>query len=52
MKDFLKPTKAMDIYCEHAYFMRNVKERLLGRWFMIPDRILAVCREMKNTGNI
>lgn len=41
----------MEIYCQHIYFIRNIKEMSLGRRVIIPDGILDLYKEMKSTGN-
>lgn len=47
MKDFLK--QKLEIHCQCTDSTGNVKERSLGSRIMIPDRILDLYREMKNT---
>lgn len=50
-KDFFETKKNMEIYCQHIYSIRNIKEMSLGRRIMIPDRILDLYKEMNSTGN-
>lgn len=50
-KERFPQTKTVEIDCQHTYPTRNVKEKLLSRGIIIPDRILGLYKEMKSIGS-